>query len=315
MRRGLYALFALCIWLLSACTEARTPVIGIAWREGLDGSSYVGTYNAIKAIGAEPVLLELVESGDLTYIDKKIAPAHIDSLGILIGAEADEVKRNTHKGSNVEEVMRGIDAVVFTGGEDISPTLFREPEPWHGIEAERDYNPTRDVSDYLLLSYCIDQDIPTLCICRAAQMLAIVSGAPLIQDIPTFYAQIGAEYDYTHRDAERRGYISHDAEITAPNSLLHKILGQAVITGTPSWHHQAIGSLEGTKAIVTASTVAGGVEIVEALERTDCRFVVGVQYHPEYVLTKKGTHDPNGTPYMSREEALRLFRALKDAIE
>lgn len=315
MQRTRTLFLALCLFLLSACHRSATPVIGIAWREGLDGSSYVGTYNAIKAIGAQPVLLGQVQSADLTYTDGKISPSHIDTVGFLAEADAEAVKRNTHHGSNIEEVMRGIDAVVFTGGEDISPTLFLNPEPWHGIEAERDYNPTRDVSDYLLLSYCIEQDIPTLCICRAAQMLAVVSGASLIQDIPFYYEQVGATYNHTHRDAQRRGYISHDATITDTESLLYQIIGRTTIAGTPSWHHQAIGDLTGTQAKVTATTKANGVEIVEALERKDAGFVVGVQYHPEYVLTGKATADPNGTPYMSREDALLLFEALKEAIK
>ena len=294
-------------------------MIGIAWREGLTGSSYMGTYLALEAIGARPVLLGQVQSSALTYTDTKINAEHIDSLGILLATDAEQVKSGSHLHSNAEEVMRGIDAVVMTGGEDISPTLFRNPQPWHGIEAERDYNPSRDVSDYLLLEYCIDNDIPTLCICRAAQMLAVVSGAELIQDIPTYYAQQGAEYSHTHRydksnpDAER-DYISHDVAVTAKNSLLHKAVGALTIEKCPSWHHQAIGSLEGTNAIVTATTTADGVEIVEALERTDARFVIGVQYHPEVVLYKQDKGEENLSRFMSRDEALLYFQALKEAI-
>ena len=294
-------------------------MIGIAWREGLTGSSYMGTYLALEAIGARPVLLGQVQSSALTYTDTKINAEHIDSLGILLATDAEQVKSGSHLHSNADEVMRGIDAVVMTGGEDISPTLFRNPQPWHGIEAERDYNPSRDVSDYLLLEYCIDNDIPTLCICRGAQMLAVVSGAELIQDIPTYYAQQGAEYSHTHRydksnpDAER-DYISHDVAVTAENSLLHKAVGALTIEKCPSWHHQGIGSLEGTNAIVTATTSTNGIEIVEALERTDARFVIGVQYHPEVVLYKQDKGEENLSRFMSRDEALLYFQALKEAI-
>ena len=313
----------ICLWLIvaaiSGCTRDNRPVIGIAWREGLTGSSYMGTYLALEAIGARPVLLGQVQSSALSYTDLKVDPEHIDSLGILLEADAERVKNGSHAHSNAKEVMRGIDAVVMTGGEDISPTLFRNPQPWHGIEAERDYNPTRDVSDYLLLEYCIENDIPTLCICRAAQMLAVVSGAELIQDIPTYYAQQGATYSHTHRydksnpDAEH-DYLSHDVTVTAENSLLHKAVGTLTIEKCPSWHHQAIGSLEGTNAIVTATTTVDGVEIVEALERTDARFVVGVQYHPEVVLYKQSKGEENLSCYMSRDEALLYFHALKEAI-
>ena len=319
MKRYLLNIFLLLLVAISSCTVDRRPVIGIAWREGLTGSSYMGTYLAIEAIGARPVLLGQVQSSALTYTDSMIAPEHIDSLDFLLLADAERVKEGSFLASNAEEVMRGIDAVVMTGGEDISPTLYRNPQPWHGIETERDYNPTRDVSDYLLLQYCIENDIPTLCICRGAQMLAVVSGAELIQDIPTYYAQQGVEYSHTHRydksnpDAEH-DYMSHDVAVTVKNSLLHKAVGGLTIEKCPSWHHQAIGSLEGTNAIVTATTSADGVEIVEALERTDARFVVGVQYHPEVVLYKESKGAENLSKFMTTDEALLYFKALKEAI-
>lgn len=38
-----------------------------------------------------------------------------------------------------------------------------------GIEAEIDYNPTRDASDYILMAYCIENDIApcVICVCQA----------------------------------------------------------------------------------------------------------------------------------------------------
>lgn len=319
MQRRLFILFALCLIALGGCTVDRRPVIGIAWRDGLTGSSYVGTYLAIEAMGARPILLGQVQSTELRYTDGQIDHSHIDSLGILRLSDAERVKSGATQRSNARDVMQGIDAVVLTGGEDISPTLFSNPQPWHGIEAERDYNPTRDVSDYLLLQYCIEQDVPTLCICRGAQMLAVVSGAELIQDIPTHYTDVGAPYRHTHRcdksnpDAEQ-DYVSHDVTVTAENSLLHKAVGTLTIEKCPSWHHQAIGSLEGTEAYVTATTTTDGVEIVEALERRDARFVMGVQYHPEVVLYKQSKGEENLSRYMTPDEAMLYFHALKEAI-
>ena len=301
--------------LLTFCSCADDQiVIGIAWREGLTGSSYVGTYNAIEAIGAKPVLLGQVRSTDLSYTDGKIDAIHLDENEILLLDDANNIKLYTHSHSNAADVMQDIDAVVFTGGEDISPTLFATPEPWHGIEAEKDFNTTRDVSDYLLLSYCIDNDIPTLCICRGAQMLGVVAGAPLIQDIPTYYAGLGIDYNYIHRynksnpDAAKE-YISHPSVVTRKNSLFYDIIKADTLHGCPSWHHQAIGDLSNTSAVVTATTISQGVEIVEALEIPDKEFIVGVQFHPEYVMAKE---DSEGR-HMDKATTLRFFEALAHA--
>ena len=311
MQRVLIIIFT----LLSFCSCAdKQVVIGIAWREGLSGSSYVGTYKAVEAIGAKPVLLGQVRSTDLRYTDGKIDSAHLDENDILLLDDANNIKLYTHSHSNAADVMQNIDAVVFTGGEDISPTLFAKPEEWHGIEAEKDFNTTRDVSDYLLLAYCIDRDIPTLCICRGAQMLGVVAGAPLIQDIPTYYAGLGIDYNYIHRynksnpDAKKE-YISHPSVTTRKNSLYYNIVQSDTLYGTPSWHHQAIGDLSNTSAVVTATTISQGVEIVEALEIPDKEFIVGVQFHPEYVMAKE---DSEGK-YMDKATTLRFFEALARA--
>ena len=311
MQRVLIIIFT----LLSFCSCAdKQVVIGIAWREGLSGSSYVGTYKAVEAIGAKPVLLGQVRSTDLRYTDGKIDSAHLDENDILLLDDANNIKLYTHSHSNAADVMQNIDAVVFTGGEDISPTLFAKPEEWHGIEAEKDFNTTRDVSDYLLLAYCIDRDIPTLCICRGAQMLGVVAGAPLIQDIPTYYAGLGIDYNYIHRynksnpDAKKE-YISHPSVTTRKNSLYYNIVQSDTLYGTPSWHHQAIGDLSNTSAVVTATTISQGVEIVEALEIPDKEFIVGVQFLPEYVMAKE---DSEGK-YMDKATTLRFFEALARA--
>ena len=310
-------IFTIILTLLTFCSCADDRlVIGIAWREGLTGSSYIGTYKAIEAIGAKPVLLGQVQSTDLRYTDGKIDSSHLDENGILLSNEANEIKRHTHRHSNAEGIMQNIDAVVFTGGEDISPTLFAEPEEWHGIEAEKDFNTTRDVSDYMLLSYCIDRDIPTLCICRGAQMLGVVSGAKLIQDIPTYYANLGIDYNYIHRynknnpDAAKE-YISHPSVTTRKNSLYYNIVQADTLYGTPSWHHQAIGDLSKTHAVATAVTTSQGVEIIEALEIPNKSFIVGVQFHPELVMAKE---DSEGK-YMDRNTTLRFFEALAQAAQ
>ena len=308
-------ILAIIFTLLTFCSCADDQiVIGIAWREGLTGSSYVGTYNAIEAIGAKPVLLGQVRSTDLSYTDGKIDATHLDENEILLLDDANNIKLYTHSHSNAADVMQDIDAVVFTGGEDISPTLFATPEPWHGIEAEKDFNTTRDVSDYLLLSYCIDNDIPTLCICRGAQMLGVVAGAPLIQDIPTYYAGLGIDYNYIHRynksnpDAAKE-YISHPSVVTRKNSLFYDIIKTDTLHGCPSWHHQAIGDLSNTSAVVTATTISQGVEIVEALEIPDKVFIVGVQFHPEYVMAKEDSEGKS----MDKATTLRFFEALARA--
>lgn len=212
-----------------------------------------------------------------------------------------------------------MDAVVFTGGEDIAPTLYRIPEPWHGIEAERDYNATRDVSDYLTMMYALDHDMPVMGMCRGMQMLATVSGATMIQDIPVWFAQQGITYTYMHRNQkhgeEKRDYAPHDVTVSNRSSILYAMSGSETIVGAPSWHHQVVGSVDGTALEVTGYTYTNGFNFIEAIERTDKQFCIGLQFHPEAAVTKHLYGVGNAALFMSYSDALRYFQKLIDEVK
>jgi len=78
----------------------------------------------------------------------------------------------------------------------------------------------------------------------------------------------------------------------------------------PSWHHQAVLSVEGTPLKVTAVTKTNGIDIIEAVERTDKPFFIGIQYHPEVAVSKHANGAADASRFMDYENALRYFRAL-----
>ena len=213
-------------------------------------------------------------------------------------------------------MLSGVDGVIFTGGEDIAPTLLATPQDWHRIEAEIDYNAARDVSDFLTMTYCLDHDIPLIGFCRGAQMLGVVSGATIIQDIPTWFAQQGLSYHYEHRREKAEGetyrdYTPHDVTLSE-GSVLARFFGTTTLTGCPSWHHQALLSTEGTPLRVTATTTVSSIDMVEGIERTDKRCAVGVQFHPEAAIVKhvgKAMNNANAREFMTYDAAIPLFRA------
>lgn len=317
-------LLQICNTFSFADTTAQTNnkiVVGIAWRSDTDSEFYTNIYASLLEAGAEPVLLNQVIDRNLEYVDGQIAPVGINADGYLTTSYAEIVKHNDYTGTNIPEVLQGIDAVVFTGGEDISPTLYANPVDWHHIEEERDYNATRDVSDYLLMSYCIDNDIPSMGFCRGLQMLAVISGASMIQDIPTYYQANGlGEYNFQHRNNKTspdayRDYAPHDVTIRTTESIIYDIFGAETISAAPSWHHQAVESVEGTNLIVTASTETNGYDVIEALERTDKSMIIGFQFHPEAAIAKNLSHCENAGSYMDPAEAILVFEYLIDYCE
>ncbi len=307
-------------------TPAEEPVrIGIAWRADTESEFYTNVVCALREAGAEPVLLPQVRMEGWNYVDSILAPEYIDENDVLLQQYADMVKAG-YDNSNVSTSVEGVCAVVFTGGEDIAPTLLRNPEPWHGIEAEKDYNATRDVSDYLTMSYCLDHDIPVMGMCRGMQMLVVVSGGTIIQDLPTYFAQQGKSYNYEHRNQVEPGvyrdYAPHDVYVLDTTSWLYKTVessntnaltqshNHTIIHGAPSWHHQAAGSVEGTPLRVTGMLTTDGIDIIEAVQRTDKTFAVALQYHPEAAVVKRLDHDENAADFMTYDEAVAYFKTL-----
>ena len=74
-------------------------------------------------------------------------------------------------------------------------------------------------------------------------------------------------------------------------------------------------AVTGTPLQVTGVTTTDGVDIIEAIERTDKRFALGVQFHPEEAVRKQLTCQPDASRFMPLDEAVAYFRALISAVQ
>lgn len=185
----------------------------------------------------------------------------------------------------VDEWLDTIDVLILTGGEDIDPSYYNE-EPSPYLE---EVNPERDISDFMLLERALERDMPILAICRGCQLLNVFSGGSLYQDIQTEYFT-----DILHRSLDEEDFEYHDILLGEYGHLLD-IMGERILN-VNSWHHQAL------KEIGDNLDWNGVAEdyIVESIERTDATFVMGVQFHPEWMVL-------DGYP-----EYLKIFEALID---
>ena len=305
-------LVAFAVSLAATASDDVRVRVGLAWQP--NDAAYDRVVLSIEQAGGEAVVLPQMRPAGFDYDSMVICPKYVDEMGVLNQEYADIVKQNTYYGTNIAEALAGVQAVVFLGGGDISPTLFAEPQPWHGIADDSPANATRDVSEYLTMAYCLDHDIPVLGLCRGMQMLAVVSGAPLIQDLGRLFDEMGKNYHFLHRmqrDSEgNRYYTPHDVTVTEHSSLLYAITGTDTIRDVPSWHHQVVGDVTGTPLRVTGVTETDGIDIIEAVERTDKRFALGVQFHPEEAIRKHITDQPDAACFMPLEEAVKYFVAL-----
>jgi putative glutamine amidotransferase len=164
---------------------------------------------------------------------------------------------------SVAAAVSRLDAVVIAGGADIDPAYYAAT-PHETTDRPRT---DRDSTERAIYLAARERRLPVLGICRGMQMMSVVSGGSLIQDLPS------AGYGTLHR--ERLGEFSEHKASFTPGSLVATIL-EATETVVNSSHHQAVADA-GTLA-VTGYAEDGTVEVVEDQAAP---FVLGVQWHPE----------------------------------
>jgi gamma-glutamyl-gamma-aminobutyrate hydrolase PuuD len=163
------------------------------------------------------------------------------------------------------EIPTDVCGLVLMGGTDVNPARFGETR-----DSETDVpDDARDELECTLIKDALGRDRPLLAICRGIQILNVRLGGTLVQHL-----------DSTTRHRVRtadRGLPAHQVDIV-PGTKLAAIAGEARKWDVNSRHHQAIGRLgEGLR--VSARDPED--ETIEAVERPDQRFVIGVQWHPE----------------------------------
>lgn len=166
------------------------------------------------------------------------------------------------------ECFEFLDGLVLTGGSDVDPKRYggqQHPEVY-GVD------PERDASEIALVHALFEHKKPTLCICRGIQVLNVALGGTLIEHLPD---EVGTEI--THRADT---YNMHDVEIS-PESRLAKIVGPQRLSA-PSWHHQAVRKLAPGLS-VTARAPDG---VIEAVEHSEHKDLVAVQWHPEHTAAE-----------------------------
>lgn len=173
-----------------------------------------------------------------------------------------------------DEVADDLDALVLTGGVDISPTHYGESPrspAWAG-------DLRRDTYELGLFRAMLDRDKPILGICRGHQLINVALGGSLHQDLREERPNARV-----HRDAALYDANEHELQLE-PGGALAALYGGALRARVNTVHHQAIARLA-DGLVVDARCPDDGV--VEAISLPTRRFVRGVQWHPEF-------RDPEG---------------------
>ena len=172
----------------------------------------------------------------------------------------------------IEHYTEMIDGLLITGGNfDIDPRYYGEELSSRIGEIKEE----RTAFEMAMAKHALDKDMPVLGICAGMQLLNVLSGGTLYQDIPTQLKDA-----INHQQKKTRENASHSIKVT-DNSKLFRIINNKS-TMVNSTHHQAVKDV-GKGLIANAAAEDG---IVEGIESINHRFVIAVQWHPEALYKK-----------------------------
>lgn len=180
------------------------------------------------------------------------------------------------------EMVRRLDGVVLAGGNfDVPPEFFgEEPKPWLGK-----LKPERSRFELDLLMAAAKKDLPILGICGGMQAINVAFGGTLYQDIA---AERPASREHSQKTKPDR--TSHQVTISR-GTMLHSIIsgrgtGPELRLRVNSTHHQAVKDLAPGFAVNAAASDG----VIEGIESSSHRFVMGVQWHPEILCERYDAH-------------------------
>ena len=176
-----------------------------------------------------------------------------------------------HENSLNNTLLKVLDGLVITGGNfDINPKLYSE-----NIGGSRNIKDKRTNFEIDIFQKFLRTSKPILGICGGEQLMNVASGGSLIQDINQ-----SIQTTIYHEQQNPRNEVSHEISITR-NSKLYNIVKSEKIK-VNSAHHQSVNSLG--KDFVSSASVSDG--IIEAIEHVKHPWCIGLQWHPEFLITK-----------------------------
>jgi putative glutamine amidotransferase len=202
------------------------------------------------------------------YLEQSFA-RWLQSAGALVFLVPDVVDRAASALSLADYVAE-LDGLVLQGGTDIAPQSYGEqplrPE-WAG-------DPERDRYELELLGRFMERKKPVLGVCRGQQLINVALGGTLYQDTATQKPGAGV-----HQDSAIYDENYHLVDFV-PGSRLASLYRGVERARVNTLHHQSIHRLA-DKLSIEAHAADDGV--IEAVRFQEKQYLVGVQWHPEFL--------------------------------
>ncbi len=209
-----------------------------------------------------------------------VAPGYNGSMVSTIGrAYTDAIIRSggipfilpqVNNPAEAEEIVGRLDGVMLTGGADLDPAHYGESI----LNATVEIDAHRDTMDIYYAEAALSKGVPILAICRGEQILNVVLGGSLYQDLPTQKPS-----GIAHRQKTDSRFPTHSITVEE-GSLLNKIMGETSLMVNTS-HHQAVKTPSDMIKVIAYSP-DGVVEAYQSAIKG--QWILAVQFHPEQLV-------------------------------
>ncbi|HYL31821.1 MAG TPA: gamma-glutamyl-gamma-aminobutyrate hydrolase family protein [Stellaceae bacterium] len=180
-----------------------------------------------------------------------------------------------HEPERAGDYLALLDGLIVTGGAfDVDPALFGATTKHETVSLKT----RRTEFELAICNAALAKNLPVLGICGGEQLLNVALGGTLIQHIPDEIRNA-----LPHEQPNPRTEPGHTVKI-APNTLLRRVTQLAEMP-VNSAHHQAVK--DAAPGLIVDAIAPDGV--IEGIEDPNRRFVLGVQWHPEYRLSEGDT--------------------------
>lgn len=179
-----------------------------------------------------------------------------------------------------DPVPEHYDGLLLSGGADVHPRYYGQTID-ESVRGTLTIDDARDAMELEVAGRALDADLPTLCICRGVQLINVAAGGTLWQDLSLATVDPRTHFQEGRLESWE---IAHDVTVDG-GTRLAEIIGEGAL-GVNTYHHQAVASpAPGFRVVARA---ADGT--VEALESERHRCVIGVQWHPERMVSHHPRH-------------------------
>ena len=234
---------------------SKSVTVGITGPDRGGFMAWLMTALAIRRCGARAVRIQPSQAVDTGLLDAVVIGGGSDVDPLHYGEESLKEDFTDTRHSTAVDWLVGLVLSVFRA-------IFAR----HSIQG---YDRARDSMEQDIIRQALQRDLPVLGICRGAQLMNVALGGSLHQDIGHFYSE----------DTNNvRSILPRKKIDIKGDSRLRRMLGIPDCY-VNALHNQSIKQL-GDNVIVSAREPNG---VIQAIEKHDHRFFIGVQWHPEYM--------------------------------